>query len=146
MNEPAYPFSSRNQGLYYSFYSVSDSKIVTKLVIYSPISSSVYNLALVDVQADGSLADDVTTNNQDINQVMATVIQTMLAFSDQYPDKLIYVQGSDDKRTRLYRILITRELDEAQRLFTIYGKRNDQQYEPFVKGHQYVGFLFQRNQ
>jgi len=98
------------------------------------------------VQADGSLADDVTTNNRDLNQVLATVIQTMLAFSDQYPDKLIYFQGSDDRRTRLYRILIARELDEAQRLFNIYGKLNDEQYEPFIKGQQYVGFLFQRNQ
>ncbi len=74
MNEPAYPFRSRTDGLFFSFHSVSEEKVVPKLIIYTPVDNLIYNLALVDVMPDGSLADNVTTNNQDMNRVMATVI------------------------------------------------------------------------
>lgn len=143
MNEPAYPFRVRTDGLLFSFYSVSEEKIVPKLVVYTPVDDLIYNLALVDVMPDGSLADNVTTNNQDMNRVMATVIQTMLAFFEKYPDRLVYFQGSDDIRTRFYRILITRELEAARQLFVIYGKTAEQEYELFQIGQPYVGFLMQ---
>ena len=145
MNEPAYPFRIRTDGLLFSFYSVSEEKIIQKLVVYTPVDDLIYNLALVDVMPDGSLADNVTTNNQDVRRVIATVIQTVLAFFERYSDGLVYFQGSDDVRTRFYRILITRELEQASQLFTIYGKTADGRYELFIKGEPYVGFLFQQN-
>ena len=145
MNEPAYPFRIRTDGLLFSFYSVSEEKIILKLVVYTPVDDLIYNLALVDVMPDGSLADNVTTNNQDVRRVIATVIQTVLAFFERYSDGLVYFRGSDDVRTRFYRILITRELEQASQPFSIYGKTADGKYELFIKGEPYVGFLFQQN-
>jgi hypothetical protein len=56
-----------------------------------------------------------------MDKVIATVIQTMFRFFNKRPDCLIYILGSTAERTRLYRIIIAREIDEANRCFRIYG-------------------------
>ncbi|RYC68308.1 MULTISPECIES: DUF6934 family protein [Spirosoma] len=143
MNEPAYPLRSSPDRQTFAFLSVSPARIIAKQVLYDPIDEQVVNLALVDVMPDGRLADDVVSDNQDMPTVIATVVRTMFLFWDAYPEKLIYIQGRDTARTRFYRILISRELDRAQELFWIYGKRPDGQYERFVPDQLYTGFAFQ---
>ena len=142
MNEPAYPFRNSADRMTFVFQSVSRYRTITKQVLYDPIDDPFYNLALVDVMPDGRLADDITSDNQDLSKIIATVVQTMLLFAEKYPDKLIYFQGSNDVRTRFYRILIGRELEQATRLFFVYGKKSSDEYEIFVPNYPYIGFAF----
>lgn len=95
---------------------------------------------------DGTLDDSTVSNNQDMNRIVATVFRAILTFFEHYSTKLIYFQGSDMKgvRTRLYRVLIARELDKATELFTIYGRRMDDLIEAFAPNNDYIGLVFQR--
>ncbi|GAB2548464.1 DUF6934 family protein [Spirosoma aerophilum] len=148
MNEPAYPFDVSNDALNYQFTSVGKEHTISKRIQFTPFPDNalLYNLALGDVMPDGNLDDSIISNNQDLNRVMATVFRAILSFFDRYPSKLVYFQGSDEAgiRTRLYRVLITRELDKATELFTIYGCDASKSIEEFTPNRDYTGFIFQR--
>lgn len=148
MNEPAYPFRISDDALDYQFESVSEQRIIAKIVQFTPFADNalLYNLGLGDVLPDGTLDDSTVTNNRDMNRVMATVFRTIVVFFEHYPSKLVYFQGSDKGgvRTRLYRVLIARELDKAVELFTIYGRCANDSIEEFVPNREYIGFIFQR--
>ncbi len=147
MTEPAYPFHISEDALNYQFDSVSEFRTIHKIVEFRPLSNNpiFYNLALLDLNEDGTVDDLVVSNNQDMKRVIATIFQAMLTFFNKYPNKLVYFQGSDETglRIRLYRIIIARELEEAQKLFEIYGQLPDKTYEEFIPDRSYIAFIFQ---
>lgn len=53
---------------------------------------------------------------------------------------MIYVEGSTAERTRLYRIIISRELSEIEKIFTIYGLLGSDT-EIFKKNQNYNAFV-----
>ena len=146
MTELAYPFRGSEDALDYHFKSISELKVVDKAISFRPFAENpiFYNMALVDVVGDG-VDDLAVTNNQDMSRVMATVFQTMLAFFEKYPNKLVYFKGSDEDgvRTRLYRILIARELEKVSELFDVYGQLSGSRYEKFTLSRPYIAFIFQ---
>jgi len=82
MNNDKYKFHVNDEHLCYEFDSVSSYKIVKKVVVFSPIQGNpdLYNLALVDVLADGSFSDKIVTDNKDLHKVIATVTRIILIF------------------------------------------------------------------
>ena len=76
---------------------------------------------------------------------MATVVATIYAFTDKYPDAWIYATGSTKARTRLYRMGITKYLSEAIKDFEILGERHDD-WETFRRNVDYDGFFVKRKQ
>ena len=74
---------------------------------------------------------------------MATVVASLYAFFDKYPDAFVYATGSTTARTRLYRMGITRFYDEMIEDFYLYGQVEDE-FHPFEIGTDYIGFLAQR--
>lgn len=105
MNEPAYPLLISPDALIYKFDSVSDQHLIHKAIEFSafPLNPIFYNLALVDVEDDGTTNDLAISNNQDMNRVIATVFKAMQVFFEKHPNKLVYFKGSDETgiRTRL---------------------------------------------
>ena len=103
-------------------------------------------MALVDVQNDGTTNDSVVSNNCDMPTVLATVTNVLLIFFERYPRKLVYFSGSDEQgyRNRLYRIVISRELDKAIELFEIYGQLPNKSIEEFRINQPYKAFIFQK--
>ena len=85
----------------------------------------------------------VISNNGDSEKVLATVISSVYAFTDKYPDSYIYSTGSTLTRTRLYRMGISKYLAEVVNDFEIYGEVNNS-WEPFEKGVEYLSFLVKR--
>ena len=75
--------------------------------------------------------------------MLATVVATIYAFTDKYPDAWVYATGSTKARTRLYRMGITKYLSEVTADFEILGERNDD-WESFRKNYEYEGFLIRR--
>ena len=64
-----------------------------------------YNLAFGDEDlAAGEINDSIVSNNNDSNKVLATVVTTVYAFTDKYPEAWVYATGSTRSRTRLYRM------------------------------------------
>lgn len=142
MNEPSYPFSRVEDRFVFEFDSVSDTKIVKKLVEFRLIDADValYNLALVDIMSDGTASDLSVSNNQDMPKVLATVFRALLYFFDKNPQSKVLIQGSTKSRTRLYQMAIVKYLSEIEHKFSIWGFIEDD-FERFGKGENYEGFV-----
>lgn len=141
MQSEFYPFQADDSRLYFKFLSVSPEKTIQKIVYFVPVSpkSQIYNLALVDLLPDGSYCDMAITNNHDLEKVMGTVFKCVEAFFLHYPTAEIYFTGSTLSRTRLYRIILSRELSKLVKNYEIYGS-NDSCTEAFEPNKNYISF------
>lgn len=145
MNLPKYPLSSSEKMTTFEFTSEGEKGLINKIVRFQPTNlKGLYNLAFGDKdKLTGVIDDKVISNNGDSEKVLATVVATVYAFTDRYPDALIYVTGSTESRTRLYRIGIAKFIDKAIADFEILGEINDD-WEVFQKDIEYQGFLIRR--
>ncbi len=145
MKLPKYPLSSSDNLTTFEFISEGPRGSISKLVQFSPTNlKDVYNLAFGDQDSStGKVDDTVISNNGDSEKVLVTIVATVFAFTEKYPEKYIYATGSTKVRTRLYQIGISKYISEAQSDFEIYGQLGDQ-WEDFRQGVQYEGFLVKR--
>lgn len=72
---------------------------------------------------------------------MTTVTQTIPMFFEKYPDKAIFFTGSTLTRTRIYRAIIAKIIDNSELYYDIKGFREDGKIEKYAKNQDYVGFL-----
>ena len=134
MKLPKYPLASSDTLMTFELISEGQKGPIYKLVKYQPTNlKGVYNLAFGDKNLDtGEIDDLVISNNGDSEKVLATVVATVYAFTDKYPDAWIYATGSTKTRTRLYRMGITKFHSEVINDFEIVGERNGD-WETFRK-------------
>jgi hypothetical protein len=132
---------------YISFRFVSEGKKgkIFKEIVFTPIENpNIWNLGFGDVDPiSGTISDSITSDNGDSNKILATVAYATLLFSDNYPDALIYAEGSTPSRTRFYRIGIHKYLEEISETFTIWGLLNDE-WQLFQKNTGYQAFVVKR--
>lgn len=104
----------------------------------------VFNLAFGDFNPQTQEIDDLSvSDNGDTEKVLATVVNAVYTFFNEYPDMFVYATGSTKSRTRLYRMGITRFYEEMKKDFYLYGQIGDEFVE-FEIGTDYDGFLAQR--
>ena len=134
MKLPKYPLAASDKLLTFEFVSEGKNGLIHKLVRYQPTNlKDIYNLAFGDKDhSTGEIDDTVISNNGDSEKVLTTVVATLYAFTDKYPDIWIYATGSTKARTRLYRTGITKFLSEVTEDFEVLGERNDD-WESFKK-------------
>jgi len=140
MEEKSYIFQKRNDKRY-EFYSKSQEREVKKVVVFSERGNGgVYNLALLDVLENGQYSDLSETNNNDFQMVMATVIDILKDFLNEFPDKIVTFKGSDERRQRLYRIIIARELTTINESFNVFGliNKNIEEFEQNIKYELFI--------
>lgn len=143
MEEKSYIFQKRNDKRY-EFYSKSQEREVKKVVVFSERGNGgVYNLALLDVLENGQYSDLSETNNNDFRMVMATVIDILKDFLNEFPDKIVTFKGSDERRQRLYRIIIARELTTINESFNVFGLIN-KNIEEFEQNIEYELFIIKK--
>jgi hypothetical protein len=145
MKLPKYPLASSDSLMTFEFVSEGPKGLIHKLVRYQPTNlKDIYNLAFGDKDhTTGNIDDTVISNNGDSEKVLATVVATVYAFTDKYPDFWIYATGSTKARTRLYRMGITKFLSEVNEDFEVLGELSDE-WEEFKKDIEYDGFLVRR--
>jgi len=123
MNLERYVYFASNDFQDYEFYSNGPNGKIRKIVMYTKIQDdpAMYNLAFGDADADtGVVYDNVITNNQDRDIVLATVANTINEFSDRYGNNWIFATGSTPSRTRLYQMGIAKLWKEISTDFDIY--------------------------
>lgn len=127
MKLPRYPLASSEQLLTFEFISEGQKGLIHKLVRYQPTNlKDIYNIAFGDKDhSTGDIEDTVISNNGDSEKVLTTVVATLYAFTDKYPDVWVYATGSTKARTRLYRMGITKFLSEVTADFEVLGEGND---------------------
>ncbi|NCO55846.1 MAG: hypothetical protein COS14_02305 [Bacteroidetes bacterium CG02_land_8_20_14_3_00_31_25] len=145
MKLPKYPLASGDKLLTYDFISEGPKGLIHKMVQFKRTNlKNVYNLAFGDKDlSTGEIDDTVISNNGDSEKVLATVVATVYAFTDKYPDAVIYATGSTKTRTRLYRMGIAKYFSELTKDFEILGERKDD-WVTFRKNIEYDGFLVKR--
>lgn len=145
MRLPRYELKAEKSLMVFEFISEGTKREIPKLIKYSETNlKDMYNLAFGDKDPEtGEIDDKVISNNGDSEKVLATVVATVYAFSDKYPDCWIFATGSTKARTRLYRMGITRYIDEIKKDFEIYGLKQNE-WETFKKEVEYDAFLVRR--
>ena len=137
MQEEPYQFERPTTEICYNFKNISKEKEVNKRVIFTTSDfQNLYNLALLDVLEDGSASDIIESRNKDMKTVLATVIRIVEGFLNINPKNIVVFKGSEERRHRLYRLLLNRELSEIQKAFNVFGSTDD------LKNPE----LFQKNQ
>jgi hypothetical protein len=135
-----YTFKASSDHTAFTFNSLSVDRLVLKKVEFVKISDRLYNLAFGDVMHNGDIDDIVVTNNSDTSKVLATVIQILLAFFEDYRNAAVYFRGSTPARTRMYQILLTREKVNWQNRFVVNGIVAGQMF-PFVDDFRFEAFI-----
>ena len=145
MKLPKYPLASSDKFTTFEFTREGTKGLIHKLVRFQQTNvKDVYNLAFGDKdQITGDIDDEVVSNNGDSEKVLATVVATVYAFTDQYPNAWVYATGSTKARTRLYRMGITKFLTEVKEDFEILGETGGD-WEVFKKNIEYDGFFVRR--
>ncbi len=146
MNYPKYEhIETSGNGLTYEFTSIGPLKEIKKIIQYTPtVIPSLYNLGFGDLAEDGTISDNITSNNSDRDKVLATVVASAYEFTKHHPEATILFSGSTEARTRLYRRLLSLEYNELSKDFIISGITENGNPEPFVKNRNYIAFLAKR--
>jgi hypothetical protein len=141
MDEPSYKFNKPRIEYRYDFTSISTEKEVQKIVLFTLTETeNIYNLALLDVLANGQTSDINETKNKDMKTVLATVMKIIQDFLDKNATAIVLFKGSEEKRQRLYRIIVNREIKVLQQSFRIFGSI-DNEIELFQANREYNFFL-----
>jgi hypothetical protein len=129
----------------FEFTSERSKGSINKIVKYTETSTQgIYNLGFGDKIDDSDDFDDnVISNNEDSGRVLATVAGTVYIFTDKYPNAYVYATGSSPSRTRLYKMGISKHLEEIEEDFQVFGFINDS-LEKFRKNRNYHAFLLTR--
>ena len=145
MRLPKYRLKAEKSLMVFEFLSQGPKGQIPKLVKFSETNlKDLYNLAFGDKDSKtGEINDRVISNNNDSDMVLATVVSTVYAFTDKYPDAWVFATGSTKARTRLYRMGITKYILEIKKDFQVFGLRDDE-WEKFEKEVEYEAFLVKR--
>lgn len=137
-----YPVTHQKSYLLFEFESISETKCIKKRVEFAVLSrtAQLYNLALTDLDHEGSTSDVVVNDNADMPKVMATVIHCLLQFLENHPLATVLVRGNSPARTRLYRAVISREISKVKNFLEIYGT-DGHANEPFRINTHYEAFF-----
>lgn len=144
MDETPYSFSADPVSIQYTFDSTSETKTVKKIVRFTETDLPyVFNLALLDRFDDGEESDSSVTNNNDLKTVLATVMWIIHGFLTKFPGKIVTFTGSDARRIRLYRIVISREIEAIRKQYDVFGLVEDQleEFQPDVAYEQFFFIL-----
>lgn len=145
MKLPRYELTSEKSLRVYEFISEGPKGQIHKLIKFSDTAlKDFYNLAFGDKDLiTGNIDDNAISNNGDSERILATVVSAVYAFTDANPDAWVYATGSSKSRTRLYRIGISKYIDEVQKDFLVYGQFEGE-WEDFKTDVDYNAFVVKR--
>jgi hypothetical protein len=132
MREEIYPYHTEEEYCY-TFTSISADKRVQKVVLLTETEHlNLYNVALLDVLNSGALCDQSETRNQDMPKVLATTFNIIERFLSINKNFRVIFKGSEEKRQRLYRIVISKNLNDLSRKYIILGltKEHPEHFQP----------------
>ena len=142
MGNERYAVKISNATMTFDFISEGPRGSIKKRVEYKQMGENqVYNLAFGDVIEETNVLDDkVISDNKDSKKVLTTVASTIYTFIGKYPNAVVYAEGSNLARTRLYRIGISNNLEELTEQFDVYGFLDNIGWVEYEKNKDYSAF------
>lgn len=150
MNYEKYDDISISQNsLDYKFLSIGVKGKLNKFIQFNPHSGNdqIYNLALGTIEKNGNVDYTSLSKNGDRDKILATIGAIAYIFSEYYPEKMIFLTGDTESKTRLYQMAINNAHDEILETFIIQGLKiieNKYYHSQFERGTNYDAFLFIR--
>ncbi|GHV45710.1 hypothetical protein FACS1894180_8450 [Bacteroidia bacterium] len=124
----------------YCFFSKGVKTIIEKRVAFRPSDlPNYFRLSFGDF-INGYIEEDITTNNNDTELVIATVAWCVICFTQKSKDIRVKFSGITKARTRLFSIWISKNSDELLKYLHIYGYINNK-CEKFRSNIRYNSFL-----
>jgi len=113
-----YPVIIGETSMVFEFTSKGIRGKVPKLVVYSETHvRNIYNLRFEDKdEVMGQTDDEIITNNGNSEKILTTVASALYVFIERYPGAMFFAMDGTKARTRLYRIGITNNLKEIQKI------------------------------
>lgn len=140
MNLDKYSVTSDDDHFTYEFLSQGPNGTIKKVILYQQIEKDVFNLAFGDWnEIEQRISDEVRSNNNDRDKVLATVASTVIDFIKYYPNAQIFAKGITPGKTRLYQMGINSNWDEISELFEIQGNFIGK-WEQFKHNKNYQAF------
>src|SRR5688572_14342054 len=142
MNLSYYDYLMSEDFLSYYFCSDGPNGNIKKIVLFTLVklpSNSYFNLSFGDLNEDGTINDLITSNNKDAEKVLATVARAVSIFTKNYPEAVVYLEGSTASRTRRYQMGINKFWKEIESDFKVLGLLRNGGFEPFMSGKNYLG-------
>jgi hypothetical protein len=125
----------------YEFLSQGPNGTIKKVLYFQKVHYNFYNLAFGDWnEVERKIDDNIRTNNNDCQEVLAMVASRVTDFINYYPGVSIYAKGNTPGRTRLYQIGIFNNWDKINSHFYIEGYV-DGDWEPIKKKRNYEAFI-----
>ncbi|MCF0061197.1 hypothetical protein MUK70_18315 [Dyadobacter chenwenxiniae] len=140
MNEPFYEFRVLDEACRFDFLSIGKRNIPKTVIYYKSDNPAVFSLTLASIKSDGNLDFQTTSNNGDMKIILATVVQTLKIFLAAYPKAVVVFTGNSPSRTRLYNIIISREIEQVKDYLEVMGFAENY-VELFVPNRRYEGFI-----
>ena len=93
---PRYELTANTKLTVFEFISSGNKGDIVKVVQYSETNlKDFYNLGFGDKNSEtGEIDDKIVSDNGDGRKVLATVVATVYAFTERYPDSWVYAVGS----------------------------------------------------
>jgi hypothetical protein len=129
----------------YEFVSDGPKGKVTKQILFIEYyrQPNVYILEFGDVNDDGKINNLVVTNNGDTQKILATVAFSVLKVLEAHPDKWVVFTGSTRSRTRLYRMGISKNLEEIKSEIDVFGFVANE-WRAFEAGTDYEAYIVRK--
>lgn len=128
----------------YSFMSNGPQGPIKKIAKFTEMGQNIFNFGFGDYDpATGEISDTRVSNNKDMDMIMGTLGSIIYDFTNIISEALIYIEGTNTARTRLYQMNINKLWDRIEPIFEVFGLRQDK-WEPFQKGINYLAFLGRR--
>ena len=145
MKKPVYDLKSSADGHFY-FFNSKGERAVKKAIVFIPLknNSSIVELVFGDIKNDSSIDFYSVSENNDLLEIISTVIESLKLYLDKFPDMTVYFRGSTPARTRLYRAVIAKNLNVNELIYEIIGVLGNEQIETFNKDHTYLGYLIRK--
>jgi len=148
MNLEQYSTEASPDFMEYTFYSDGPKGTIKKVVRFTKahfLTFIYYNLGFGDWNDNLNKIDDfVVSNNQDAERVLATVAATVIGFTNQYPDALVYAEGSTRSRTRRYQMGMNKYWKNIGSIFEVYVLVENEGFKPFERNRNYIAFVVKR--
>ena len=146
MRNEQYGVEISSASMVFEFVSEGPKGAIRKRVSYRQIGNeNIYNLGFGDINSETNEIDDkVVSDNNDSKKVLSTVASTVYIFTKEYPDVVVYAEGSTATRTRLYRIGISNNLEELTKTFDVYGYLENTGWMVYEKNKNYSAFYIIR--
>ncbi|SFD77371.1 hypothetical protein SAMN05518672_103162 [Chitinophaga sp. CF118] len=125
----------------YEFCSDGPNGQIRKEIRFDEISDNFYNLSFGDSTSEkDNFSDSIISNNEDTERVLSTVANVVMEFTNKHPEAMVYGEGSNPARTRLYRICLNKHWKIIRKDFNIQGLLINGVWEKFRKNGKYIAF------